>query len=139
MLIAAALIAFLSAFIPLINQTRILTEYSETVVQEKIFLNTLAEDARRARLLGDGNSFSKEFFLPAERTELSFDEGRQTLEIVFTKTGRTSALEEFLGFPVVMNDEIFGEEKITYSLENDDGLIVVSFSSRSRRDGEVKG
>lgn len=128
LVVAAALLVFLAAFLPFVSETRALAEYGEAAVQEKIFLKTLAEDAKQARLLGGGNVFSREFFLPANKTFLEFNETSEALELVFEEGARNGSFEEFISFGVVFVRQRFGRGKIYYTVRNEDGVIRASFS-----------
>lgn len=127
LVVAAALLAFLAVFLPFVAQTRSITRYGESAVEEKLFLATLAEDARQARLLGEGNAFARDFFLPANRTILSFDETAQSLELVFEESGKTASFSEPVGFRVALGKQVFERQKVFYSLKNEGGAIVVYF------------
>lgn len=126
-LLIAALLAFLLALLPVINEVRELTEFSAVLKQEEIFLNRIAADAKEVSVLGEGNVVEREMFLPADETIVSFDEGKQAILLGFRQGNRFKALSEETGFRIQLKR--FNASRGSYLIKasnEGEGKIVVS-------------
>lgn len=115
LLLLAALFAFLAVLVPSINSGRELVDHAQVAQEEKSAFNRLWEAASKASVLGAGTSFSIDFVLPAEQTEIAFNEKSFLLSMRTKEGNRTLESNKTLAFPIILKYNPWVLEKGQYS------------------------